>query len=145
MHALVPLKLRWVTQLSIDAAHDEEFLALARRSGCKGVLIGFESLDSANLKAMGKAFNNMRGGYGAALANLHRHGIRVYGTFTFGQDHDREESFAKAAGQETAMALWKEWRNCIVRTVDEHWFTRPDLSYVPGMGGAEEGESPDDG
>jgi radical SAM superfamily enzyme YgiQ (UPF0313 family) len=97
MRALVPLRLRWVTQLSIDAAHDEEFLALARRSGCQGVLIGFESLDSANLRAMGKAFNTMRGGYDSALANLKRHGIRVYGTFTFGHDHDREESFDAAA------------------------------------------------
>lgn len=97
MRALAPLKLRWVTQLSIDAAHDEEFLALARRSGCKGALIGFESLDAANLRAMGKAFNTMRGGYGNALANLKRHGIRVYGTFTFGHDHDREDSFYAAA------------------------------------------------
>jgi len=96
MRALAPLKLRWVTQLSIDAAHDEEFLALARRSGCKGVLIGFESLDPANLQTMGKGFNAMRGGYGTALANLKRHGIRVYGTFTFGHDHDREDSFGRA-------------------------------------------------
>ena len=97
MRALAPLKLRWVTQLSIDAAHDEEFLALARRSGCKGALIGFESLDAANLRTMGKAFNTMRGGYGNALANLKRHGIRIYGTFTFGHDHDHEESFDAAA------------------------------------------------
>lgn len=96
MRALIPLRLRWVTQLSIDAAHDEEFLALARQSGCKGVLIGFESLDAVNLRAMGKGFNTMRGGYGAALANLRCHGIRVYGTFTFGHDHDGEQSFAAA-------------------------------------------------
>ena len=97
MRSLAALKLRWVTQLSIDAAHDEEFLELARRSGCKGALIGFESLDAANLKAMGKAFNTMRGGYASALANLKRYGIRVYGTFTFGHDHDRAEGFDAAA------------------------------------------------
>ncbi len=97
MQALIPLQLRWVTQLSIDAAHDEEFLELARRSGCRGALIGFESLDRTNLKAMGKAFNTMRGGYPQALDNLKRHGIRVYGTFTFGHDNDREESFDAAA------------------------------------------------
>jgi len=97
MRALIPLKLRWVTQLSIDAAHDEAFLALARRSGCRGALIGFESLDRDNLKVMGKAFNTMRGGYSAALGNLKRHNIRVYGTFTFGHDHDHAESFDEAA------------------------------------------------
>jgi radical SAM superfamily enzyme YgiQ (UPF0313 family) len=97
MRALAPLKLRWVTQMSIDAAHDEEFLALARQSGCRGALIGFESLDRDNLRAMGKAFNAMRGGYATALVNLKRHGLRVYGTFTFGHDHDREDSFDAAA------------------------------------------------
>ena len=53
--ALIPLKVRWVSQASINAAHDEEFLDLLARSGCQGVLIGFESLNPANLKAMNKA------------------------------------------------------------------------------------------
>ena len=41
---LAPLGIRWVSQSSIDASHDEEFLDLAIASGCEGVLIGFESL-----------------------------------------------------------------------------------------------------
>jgi radical SAM superfamily enzyme YgiQ (UPF0313 family) len=94
--ALIPLKLRWVSQASINAAHDEEFLELIARSGCQGVLIGFESLDAANLEKMNKSFNQMRGGYAAALANLRRHKIRVYGTFIFGYEHDTPESFGEA-------------------------------------------------
>ena len=66
--AMQGLKIRWVTQMSINAAHDEELLALLARSGCKGVLIGFESLDQENLKAMGKGFNRMRGGYQSAAS-----------------------------------------------------------------------------
>jgi radical SAM superfamily enzyme YgiQ (UPF0313 family) len=93
--ALIPLKVRWVSQASINAAHDEEFLDLMARSGCQGVLIGFESLDEANLRAMNKSFNTMRGGYEAALANLRRHRIRLYGTFIFGYDGDTPESFAR--------------------------------------------------
>lgn len=96
LRALAPLHLRWVTQLSINAAHDEEFLALLARSGCMGVLIGFESLDPANLHAMGKHFNTMRGGYEVALANLRRHMIRIYATFVFGYEHDTLESFERA-------------------------------------------------
>lgn len=96
LEAMVPLKLRWVTQLSIDAAHDEEFLALLARAGCKGVLIGFESLDAVTLQQMGKGFNTMRGGYQSALDNLCRHRIRVYATFVFGYDRDTPESFAQA-------------------------------------------------
>ena len=74
--------------MSINAAHDEEFLAALAASGCRGVLIGFESLDENVLRAMNKTFNTMRGGFAAALANLRRHGIRVYGTFVFGYDGD---------------------------------------------------------
>jgi len=91
--ALVPLKIRWVSQSSINAAHDEEFLDLLARSGCQGVLIGFESLNPANLKDMNKVFNTMRGGFEKALGNLRRHRIRVYGTFIFGYDRDTPESF----------------------------------------------------
>jgi radical SAM superfamily enzyme YgiQ (UPF0313 family) len=93
--ALAPLKIRWVSQSSINAAHDEEFLELLARSGCMGVLIGFESLEAANLKSMNKSFNTARGGFEKALANLRRHRIRVYGTFIFGYDGDTAESFGR--------------------------------------------------
>lgn len=93
--ALAPLKIRWVSQASINAAHDEEFLELLVRSGCMGVLIGFESLDPGNLKDMNKSFNMMRGGFERALANLRRRRIRVYGTFVFGYDRDTHESFGR--------------------------------------------------
>lgn len=91
--ALIPLGIRWVSQASINAAHDEEFLELLVRSGCQGVLIGFESLNAANLASMNKTFNTARGGFEKALANLRRHRIRVYGTFIFGYDGDTAESF----------------------------------------------------
>ena len=93
---LAKLDIRWVTQMSINAAHDEAFLAELRRAGCCGVLIGFESMNEANLRAMRKRFNTMRGGYREALANLRRHGIFVYGTFIFGYEHDTPESFDEA-------------------------------------------------
>jgi radical SAM superfamily enzyme YgiQ (UPF0313 family) len=90
---LAKLKIRWITQMSIHAAHDEDFLKLLADSGCKGVLIGFESLNEDNLRIMKKKFNTMRGGYGKALDNLRRYGIRVYATFIFGYDNDTEQSF----------------------------------------------------
>jgi radical SAM superfamily enzyme YgiQ (UPF0313 family) len=93
--ALIPAGIRWVSQTSINAAHDEEFLELLVRSGCQGVLIGFESLDPANLRDMNKSFNTMRGGFEKALTNLRRHHIRVYGTFIFGYDRDTPGSFRR--------------------------------------------------
>ena len=99
LHALATTQapgLRWVTQLSIHAAHDEAFVAALARAGCRGVLIGFESLDARNLRLMHKQFNTMRSGFAPALANLRRHGIAVYGTFVFGYAHDTLASFDEA-------------------------------------------------
>ncbi len=96
LRALIPLKIRWITQMSIDGAFDEELLSLLDASGCKGVLIGFESLDEKNLALMNKSFNTMRGGYLNALKNLRQHNIRIYATFVFGYDHDTVDSFDAA-------------------------------------------------
>lgn len=96
MRALLPLGIRWVSQSSINVAYDEEALDLMRRSGCQGVLVGFESLDPASLKEMRKSFNLMKGGPRQAMANFRRHGLRIYGTFIFGYDHDGPETFERA-------------------------------------------------
>lgn len=94
--ALAQSDVRWVTQMSINAAHDEGFVQELVRAGCRGVLIGFESLNEENLLLMNKRVNTMKGGFSAALANLRKHGIAVYGTFVFGYDHDTLESFGEA-------------------------------------------------
>lgn len=94
--ALAPLGIRWVSQASINAAHDEEFLRLIKASGCQGLLIGIESLSEENLRAMRKGFNTMRGGYDVALENLRRHGIRLYVTFILGYDADGPATFREA-------------------------------------------------
>lgn len=96
LKALIPLRIKWITQMSINAAHDEEFLYLLSKSGCKGVLIGFESLDEKNLKVIKKGFNTMKGGYRIALNNLRKHKIMLYGTFVFGFDYDDANSFESA-------------------------------------------------
>ena len=101
MRQLAPLKIKWVSQASIHAAHDEEFLRLARESGCQGLLVGLESLNPDTLKRMSKTFNLMNGGYDVAFNNLRRYGIRLYITFMMGYDgegidtFDRNVSFAR--------------------------------------------------
>jgi len=93
---LVDLDVRWVSQASINAAHDEEFLELLEASGCQGVLVGFETLDPDNLEQMNKQFNTMRGGYEQALANFREHDIRLYGTFILGYDKDTRQTIEEA-------------------------------------------------
>ena len=95
MEALIPLKIRWVSQSAINVCHDEDTLDLMRRSGCQGVLIGFESLHADSLKQMNKSFNLMAGGPAKALANMSRHKLSVYGTFIFGYDHDTPQSISE--------------------------------------------------
>ena len=57
LRALIPFNYKWVSQMSINAAHDEEFLDLLQKAGCQGVLIGFESLNPDTLNRMNKGFN----------------------------------------------------------------------------------------
>jgi len=96
MRALIPYKIRWVSQTAINVAYDEEALSLMKQSGCQGVLVGFESLEPEGLKQMNKGFNLMKGGPAQAMANFRRHGLRIYGTFIFGYDHDTQETFRRA-------------------------------------------------
>ena len=73
--ALIPMKIRWVSQSSITMTYDEELLAIMKESGCQGVLVGFESLNKKNLDAMNKSFNSARGGFEPALAKFRKYGI----------------------------------------------------------------------
>jgi radical SAM superfamily enzyme YgiQ (UPF0313 family) len=142
--ALIPLRIRWVSQASINAAHDHEFLELLARSGCQGVLIGFESLNPANLRDMNKSFNTMRGGFEQALANLRQHHIRVYGTFIFGYDRDTPESFGDTVAFAKEHALYIAAFNHLTpfpgtplyqrlqqedRLLYENWWLDEDYSY----------------
>jgi radical SAM superfamily enzyme YgiQ (UPF0313 family) len=96
LEALIPLKIRWVSQASINAAMDTDLLRLLKASGCQALLIGFESMDADNLRQMGKGVNLRLGDFEPAMENLRKHGIRVYGTFVFGYDQDTPETFDQA-------------------------------------------------
>jgi radical SAM superfamily enzyme YgiQ (UPF0313 family) len=94
LEALLPLKVRWSSQMDLGIADDPELLALARRSGCQSLTIGLESLEEANLRQMGKGWSGARG-HGERLGRLRRAGIMVYGTFVFGYDGDDAASFRR--------------------------------------------------
>jgi len=90
--AITPLGIHWMSQGSLHALKDESLIQQMARSGCMGLLIGFESLNPRNLAAMGKRINKVDD-YRAALDRLRRAGVFVYGTFIFGYPHDTPESF----------------------------------------------------
>lgn len=93
--ALIPLKISWAAQTSIDIAKDEDLLQLMRRSGCVCILIGFETLNPRVLSLMNKAVNAQVEIYESAAVVLRKHGIGVYGTFVFGYDNDDLTSFPR--------------------------------------------------
>ncbi len=93
LRALIPLKLRWVCQVSIDIARNDALLDLMAKSGCTAVTVGFESLNEDNLRQMKKKWNLARGDYTTAIRKFHDRGIMIYGTFIFGYDHDTVEAF----------------------------------------------------
>jgi radical SAM superfamily enzyme YgiQ (UPF0313 family) len=90
--ALIPLKIRWAGLVTTTIAWDDELLDLTARSGCKGLLIGFESLNQESLKEAKKAFN-MRRSYHDVVRRIHDRGIAIMGCFVFGFDHDTLDTF----------------------------------------------------
>ncbi|MCP4132055.1 MAG: B12-binding domain-containing radical SAM protein [bacterium] len=90
--ALIPLKVQWVCQVSIDVARDPELLRLMQKSGCKAAIIGFESLDEQNLLQMNKKVNT-KNDYETAIKKLQDHGIMIFGTFVIGYDNDTANVF----------------------------------------------------
>jgi radical SAM superfamily enzyme YgiQ (UPF0313 family) len=104
---LAELKLRWFAQASVNLARDDEILRLCQRSGCTGVFLGFESLSSETLAAVGKRVNRPQD-YLEVVRKIHDHGIGIDGSFVFGFDtdddgvFDRTLEFAVAAKLEVA-------------------------------------------
>lgn len=92
--ALAPLGKTWFSQASVRLASDQALLELAARSGCRGVFVGFESLNERSLSTWRKTPNRARD-YGRVVAALHDHGIGVFGGFVFGTDDDDVRVFPR--------------------------------------------------
>jgi radical SAM superfamily enzyme YgiQ (UPF0313 family) len=92
--ALIPLRLRWVSQGCIDMVHDRELMDVMTESGCLGHVIGFESIEAATLVGMHKR-NNVGArftGYAKEIAILREYGLQTWAAFTLGHDQDTPES-----------------------------------------------------
>ena len=94
--ALVPLKVQWYGLATTLIGRDEEMLDAAEHSGCRGLLLGFESISPGNLKLSRKGFNHPDD-YASLVTKLHGHGIAVQGCFTLGMDEDEPDVFERTA------------------------------------------------
>ncbi|MFW6351079.1 MAG: B12-binding domain-containing radical SAM protein [Bacteroidota bacterium] len=94
LKALIPLKIIWTGQISIEITRYPKLLELMNKSGCIGVLIGFESINPDNVSQMGKKINTV-GDYEKAVKNMRKYGMCIYGTFVFGYDEDTVDTFTE--------------------------------------------------
>ncbi len=90
--ALAPLNVKWYGLVTALIGRDTELLELAARSGCKGLLVGFETVSKAALADMHKRFNDPRL-YVDFVKDLQSLGIAINGCFAFGSDSDTVEAF----------------------------------------------------
>lgn len=94
--ALKPLKIQWFGLATTLLTADQELLDAAAGSGCRGLLMGLESIDAPALKSMQKGFNNPDN-YPEVVKRLHERRIALQGCFVFGNDHDRPDIFMRTA------------------------------------------------
>lgn len=90
--ALIPLKIIWLGLVTSSIGIDDELMALFRRSGCKGLLIGFESITQESQEYIHKGVNKVDS-YVELMKKLHDNGILVQGCFAFGGDEEDESVF----------------------------------------------------
>lgn len=90
--ALIPLKKWWFGLSTADVVKDRELFKLMVKSGCKGLLIGFESVTSGGLESMNKYRNDVVD-YEELMKMMHANGISINGTFCFGTDEDHLDIF----------------------------------------------------
>jgi radical SAM superfamily enzyme YgiQ (UPF0313 family) len=106
--AMIDAKLnkKWICQATLNMADDEELVRLAARSGCFGVLIGYESVSEEGLAEINKKFNvRSAAAIKASVRRLQRYGIAVMGSFIFGLDIDRKGVGLRAAEAADAYGL----------------------------------------
>lgn len=89
---MIPLRLKWAGQGAVSLAEDLELLKLMRRSGCVGLLIGFESVQKEAHDGM-KKIRNLKIDFSEATRRFHGEGIAILGAFIFGFDHETKDVF----------------------------------------------------
>lgn len=92
--ALIPHDKQWLGLVTSSIGLDDEMIKLFQKSGCKGLLIGFESITQSSQQFINKGVNQVAN-YKELMDKLHSHGILVQGCFAFGSDEEDESVFER--------------------------------------------------
>ncbi|UCG16656.1 MAG: B12-binding domain-containing radical SAM protein [Phycisphaerales bacterium] len=88
----------WFSQSTINMGDEAEALRLAARAGCRGMLVGFESMNPESLKDYHKPVNRkVVARYKELVRGFHRAGISVFGAFIIGADQDTVDTVSQTA------------------------------------------------
>lgn len=102
--ALIPLKIYWLGLVTSHVGMDDELLKIFEKSGCKGLLIGFESISQESQAYVHKGVNQVAS-YAELMNKLHAHGILVQGCFAFGGDHEDTSVFERTVEMVTKVKI----------------------------------------
>jgi radical SAM superfamily enzyme YgiQ (UPF0313 family) len=92
---MIPLRRRWLAQGTVSLAEDLELLRLMERSGCLGLLIGFESVQKGIQNEVNK-IKNLKIDFYEAMHRFHGEGFGILGSFVFGFDYENKDVFEQA-------------------------------------------------
>jgi radical SAM superfamily enzyme YgiQ (UPF0313 family) len=87
-------EVKWMAFCTLQIARNPDLLALARKSGCISLFIGFESLNQENLDGARKTFMDTQELIGL-IKRIQDGGIGIQGAFIFGFDHDDRDVFKR--------------------------------------------------
>lgn len=90
------LKMKWMTQCSIDIARDEELLKIIADSGCYVLSFGLESITKESLKSMNKSWANPDK-YAEQIKIIRKYGIDISTEMVVGADGDTLETIKNTA------------------------------------------------
>ena len=95
LRAIRPLGLRWFTETDISIAEDDELLDLLAETGCKQILVGFESPNAQGLDGLDPHNwkHGQHGNYLRAIDKIQSRGVTVNGCFILGLDSDTTDTF----------------------------------------------------
>lgn len=98
--ALIPLKKFWLGLATSSVSIDDELIDIFGKSGCKGLLIGFESVCRESRQYVNKGVSKVND-YEELMKRMHQAGILVQGCFAFGADNEDASVFEQTV--ETVM------------------------------------------
>lgn len=143
---LIPLKVRWASQSSINMVNDKQLLKLMADSGCVGNLVGFESINVNTLEWFHKS-PNLRNfnSYKEEMEILRDYGFLTWGSFMIGNDFDTLETIEETV--EFAIknkftfaffhilmpypgtAIYQQFKDEGRLLYEWHWWNHPDYRY----------------